>query len=401
VTDDAGPHGGRVEPDEAFHAAEVLSLVTGHAVHDSYPAYLAPLLPRFVDTFGLTGASAGALAAFLQLPSLIQPFVGYLADRRALRWIVILGPAVTGTAMSFLGWAPNYLALALMLVVAGTSVASFHATAPVATGYLSGRRLGRGMGLWMVGGELGRTLGPILVAGALTVLSMRELGFLAVLGIATSGFLALRLRAVVLRTKEGAEQPPWGPALRGMLGLMGLLGGLVALRSLMISASTVFLPLYLTEHGASLFVAGAAVSILEGAGIVGAFLGGWVSDHLGRRAVLLFGHAVAPVALLGFLVTDGGLRLVLLVIVGMSLLAIPPVMMAVVQERSAQSRALANGVYLSMSFAIRSAAAIVFGAVADAVGLTAAMVVAALAMAAGLPLAWRIGAPRSPAATGG
>jgi FSR family fosmidomycin resistance protein-like MFS transporter len=376
--------------DDEFQTGRVATIAGGHAVHDTFTAFLAPLLPSFVEKFALTNAKAGALAAFLQLPSLLQPFIGHLADRTTLRWIVILGPGVTGTTMSFLGWAPNYIALAMLLIVAGVSVASFHATAPVAVGYLSGKRLGRGMGFWMVGGEVGRTIGPLVVVSALAVMSMKSMASLSLVAIATSIFLFVRLRDVPLRTKEDGEQVPWRTAVRGMLGLMLLLGALVSLRSMMVMATTLFLPLYLTQNATSLWVAGVALSIVEAAGIAGAFAGGWISDHIGRRAVLIFGQIAAPIALLAFLAADGWLRVAILPLIGFSLLAVPPVLMAVVQESFPQSRALANGVYLSMNFLIRSIAAIAYGAFGDSFGLTTSMYIAAAAMFVGLPLVWMI-----------
>jgi FSR family fosmidomycin resistance protein-like MFS transporter len=69
--------------------------------------------------------------------------------------------------MSLLGMAPAYAVLALFLVVVGASSASLHAVGPVIAGNLSGRNLGKGMGFWMVGGELGRTLGPIVIVSAI------------------------------------------------------------------------------------------------------------------------------------------------------------------------------------------------------------------------------------------
>ena len=173
-----------------------------------------------------------------------------------------------------------------------------------------------------------------------------------------------------------------------MRGLMLILGSLTAVRSLMMMSVTLFLPLFLTEEGSSVWLAGAALSIVEAAGIAGAFAGGWVSDHLGRRTVLVFGHLAAPLALLAFLATDGALRIALLPVIGLTLLAVPPVLMALVQEQVPESRALANGVYLSMNFAIRSTAAIGFGAVGDVFGLRTAIFIGAVAMFAGLPLIW-------------
>ncbi|MCL1602104.1 MAG: MFS transporter [Actinomycetia bacterium] len=382
-------------PADEFQTANVVTIAGAHAVHDTYTAFLPPLLPHFVAGFSLTNTAAGTLAAFLQFPSLLQPFIGHLADRTTLRWIVILGPGVTGTAMSFLGWAPTYVALAMMLLVAGFSVASFHATAPVAVGYLSGSRLGRGMGIWMVGGETGRTLGPLVVVSALAVMSLKSMAFLSLAAIATSAFLFFRLRDVPLRTRGDGDQVPWRTAVRAMRGVMLLLGALVALRSLMVMATTVFLPLYLTDQGASLWLAGAALSIVEAAGIAGAFAGGWISDHVGRRAVMIFGQIVAPLALIAFLAADGWVQVAILPIIGFSLLAVPPVLMAFVQEQFPQTRALANGLFLSMNFAIRSVAAIVYGAFGDAFGLTTTMYVAAAAMVLGLPLIWMI-SPSTP-----
>lgn len=376
-----------------FQTGRVTSIAGGHAVNDTFTAFLAPLLPSFVEKFSLTNTAAGLLAAFLQVPSLLQPFIGHLADHTTLRWIVVLGPGVTATAMSFLGWAPTYVALALLLLVAGLSVAAFHSTAPVAVGYLSGNRLGRGMGFWMVGGELGRTLGPLVIVSALAVVSLEQIAFLSLAGIATSVVLHLRLRTVPLRTRDEGEQVPWRSALSAMRNFMAVLAGLTAVRSMMMLATTVFLPLYLTESGTSLWLAGAALSIVEAAGVAGAFAGGWISDHVGRRAVLVFGHITAPIALLLFIAADGWLQIALLPLVGISLLAVPPVLMALVQEQAPRSRALANGFYLSMSMAVRSIAAIGYGAFADRFGFETAMVIGAVAMFGGLPLIWLLFRP--------
>lgn len=68
--------------------------------------------------------------------------------------------------------------------------------------------------------------------------------------------------------------------------------------------------------------------------------------------------------------------------------------MAVVQERFPQSRALANGVYLSTNFAIGSIAAIAYGAFGDTFGPPAARYIAAAAMFAGIPLIWMISPSR-------
>jgi FSR family fosmidomycin resistance protein-like MFS transporter len=369
-----------------FQARRVATLAAGHSVHDTYAAFLPPLLPVFVEDFALSNTAAGALSAFVQIPSVIQPFVGHLADRRTLRWAVILGPGITAVLMSLLGWAGHYALLAVLLFGVGVNSAVFHAVGPPTVGRLSGTRLGRGMAFWMVGGELGRTIGPIVITTAVAWLTLRGAAVVMVAGIAATGVLYRQLRRAPLRSEAPDEPIPWRVGLRTMRRLMTLLGGIVVVRGLVMVATTTYLPIFLTHEGASLWLAGAALSLLEAAGIGGAMVGGWVSDHIGRRPVLLASYLVAPVALVAFVLTDGWVRVPLLVVLGSTLLAIQPVNLALAQEAAPGSRALANGVYLAMSFAVRSVATVGFGALADAFGLDAAFIVAGVVMAAGLPL---------------
>jgi FSR family fosmidomycin resistance protein-like MFS transporter len=369
-----------------FQTRRVAIIAGGHAVHDTYPAFLPPLLPRLIDELSLSNTAAGSLQAFLSIPSLLQPFVGRLADRTTLRAVVVAAPGVTAVLMSLLGWAPTYAVVSIVLFVAGISVAGFHAVAPAAVGRLSGDRLGHGMGLWMVGGEVGRTIGPVIVVSTIGLLGLRSMPVLAVFGVAASAVLWLQLRDAPLEPPTTATPVAWRPALASMRRVMLVLSGIVAMRALMMMAAITYLAVFLTEEGVTEWFAGASLSIVEAVGIAGALAGGWVSDRIGRRSVLLVGHVAAPLCLLGLLAADGWLRVPVLLALGVTLLSIQPVNMALVQEQFPHVRAFANGVYLSLSFAIRSVAAVVFGVVADAYGLRSAFAAAAAAMLAAIPL---------------
>ena len=128
-----------------FQTGQVLTIVGGHFVHDTFTAVVSPLLPLIIQKLSLTLAQAGSLWGFLQLPALLNPFIGYLADSISLRYFVILAPAVTATLISLLGLAPNYAILAILLFATGVSVACFHAPAPPMIARISGDRLGKGM----------------------------------------------------------------------------------------------------------------------------------------------------------------------------------------------------------------------------------------------------------------
>lgn len=386
--------------DSEFQTRRVAMIAGGHAVHDTFTAFLPPLLPRLIDRLALSNTAAGSLQAFVSIPSLLQPFVGRLADRTTLRVVVIAAPAVTAILMSMLGWAPTYAVLAIVLFVAGISVAGFHAVAPAAVGRVSGNRLGHGMGLWMVGGEVGRTIGPVLVVSALGLVGLRSMVVLSVFGVAASLVLWRHLRDAPLEPPGDSLRGSWRIVLGGMRRVMLVLSGIVAMRALMMMASVTYLAVFLTAEGVSEWFAGASLSIVEAAGIAGALAGGWLSDRIGRRRVLFVGHLAAPLCLFALLAADGWMRVPALLALGVTLLSIQPVNMALVQEQFPDTRAFANGVYLSLSFAIRSVAAVAFGAMADAFGLRAAFTAAAVAMFAAIPLVFLLPEPQRPRSRG-
>ena len=372
--------------DAIFRPADVITIAASHTVHDSFTGFVPVLLPSFVERFALSNAKAGWLAACTQMPSILQPFFGHLADRFVLRWVVMLTPAITATLMSLAGWAPSYPALALLFVVAGISSAAFHAVGSATAGRLSARHLGKGLSVWMVGGELGSALGPIMVAGVLTVLTLKGLSWLMVVGWLASFVLYLRLRNAPLHPVVSEDRPDWRLSLRGMRRVMLLMAGLVILRAMAVSAGSVFAPIFLKEEGSSGLVAGASVALFQAAGMVGTLGAGWMSDRVGRRAVLLFGVLVGSASLLLFTALDGWGRFPFLALAGATTVSMHPVCMALVQETFPESRGLANALYLSTVFVISSGGAVVVGALGDSIGLRPAFVVAAVVTLLSLPL---------------
>ena len=371
---------------EQFQTGRVLTMSAGHTVHDTYTAFLVPLLPIFKETLLLSNAQAGLLRTLMQWPSLLQPLIGHLSDRVDLRILFILAPAVTSTMMSLLGIAPSYAVLALFLVVAGASSACLHAVGPVMAGRLSGQNLGRGMSFWMVGGELGRVLGPIVVVSAVKLLKLDGTLWLMIAGFLASAVLYILLKGVPGRPLGVGQSLPWRRILRAMGPLLVLLAGIIAARSFVGSALTIYLPMYLKEEGADLWLGGASLSILEAGGVVGALLGGLISDRLGRRLILFTSMLVTPLLLFMFLAVSGWLQFPLLLLLGFTLLSVVPVVMALVQESFPENRALANGFYMALSFILQSGVAVAVGALGDWFGLRRAFVASGVVSLLSLPL---------------
>ena len=312
-----------------------------------------------------------------------------------MRYFVILAPAITGTMMSLLGVGDSYAALAVMLLVAGTSSAGLHAVGPVMTGRVSGDRLGKGMGFWMVGGEVGRTIGPILLVTAIAYFTLDGLAWLMVGGWLTSGVMYLRLRRVPGRDPSDSPALPWRTALPAMRPFMLPLAGILITRAFALASLTTYLPIYLTERGVALWYAGAALTVLEAAGVVGALSGGAVSDRWGRRVILMISMVGTPILIFAFLWLEGIAQAFLVPMLGFIALSTTPVIMAWVQESYPRNRALANGIYMAMGFLIRAGAVVVLGRIGDLYGLQWGLLLSALMMILGIPLAVMLPAPGS------
>ncbi|MCB0092323.1 MAG: MFS transporter, partial [Caldilineaceae bacterium] len=187
------------EPTATFQTDQVFTVAGGHFIHDTYSAFIAPLIPLLQERLGVGYAGAGSLAIYAQMPSLLNPFIGYLADRVSLRYFIILAPAVTATLMSCMGLTSNYLALAMLMLAAGVSMAAFHAPAPAMIGRLAGQRTGTGMSIFMASGELGRTVGPLFVTAGVAWFGLEGIWRLAAVGWITSVILYWKLHTVSAR----------------------------------------------------------------------------------------------------------------------------------------------------------------------------------------------------------
>jgi FSR family fosmidomycin resistance protein-like MFS transporter len=363
----------------------VLAVSAAHFVHDVFTACIAPLLPLIIDKLGLSLVRAGSLVVYTQLPSLLNPLLGSFADRKGLRRaLLIFGPGVTGTLICLMGLAPGYASLAVLLLTVGCSVAVMHLTAPVIISEASGNSVGRGMSFFMLGGELARSVGPLLAVQMVSSFGLEGLWRVIPVAVASSLLLAWRLRDIEARRPV---RPPsrllrvWVEMRRTLAGVVGIL----IARAFMVGGLTTFLPTFIYGESGSLWLANISLAVYEAAGAAGALISGTVSDWIGRRRVLFGAVALSPLLMLAFLHTEGWPRLLALAGLGFVALATTPVLLAVTIENSGSNPAAASGTFMMISFAARSLIILAVGAMGDAMGLKTAYVWCAWLAALGLP----------------
>lgn len=373
-----------------FQTGKIMALSIGHFIHDVYSSFLSPLLPLLIDKLSLTLTQAGFLSTIMQLPALMNPYIGVLADRVSVRYFVILAPAMTAVPMSLIGIAPSYGILLLLLFITGISVSFFHVPAPVMVSRLSAARKGRGMSFFMTGGELARTIGPLVAVAGVSLLGLEGFYPVMIFGLISSGWLYLKLRDVPVNDVHTKRNLSALQTWRKLRYILWPLSAILVSRGFMHASLTAFLPTYINQETGNLWLAGMALTLFEVAGVAGVLTAGSMSDLFGRRKTLLVSLIGAPVCLFIFTLTGGWFRIAALLFTGFTLLSTTPVMLALVQEHARHAPAAANGLFMMISFLARSAVVVVVGFIADRIGLQAAYLISAAMGLICIPFIFRL-----------
>ena len=353
-----------------FYTEKVFLISMAHFFHDIYTSFLAPLLPVLKQHYGFSLTFAGFLSVIQRMPMLLNPLVGILAERTKARYFVIFSPAVTAISMSMLGVSHSKVFLIIIVLVSGISSSFFHVPSPVMVRKVSGSRVGRGMSFFMVGGELARTVGPIIALGAVELWGLKGLTKMIPVGLLASFILWVRFKNIAISDSVSRSTfHGYISTLKEIFPVIFSIGMIFFFRTAMKSALTFYLPVFLEHRGESLWFAGISLSVLQGAGVVGTFFAGNLADRIGHKNMLKISTIVTPFLMFAFLYTSGIVQMGVLVLTGLFLFITGPVFLAVVNELKTKHSNLVNGVYMTMTFIIGAAMVMFVGYLGDHIDL--------------------------------
>lgn len=356
---------------------QILLLSAAHLVNDSYAGFLAPLLPILVDKFGLSMAAAGFLSSTLAVSSsLAQPLYGYLADRLGRRYFVVLGPVLTAVFMSSLGIAHSYTFLVLVIFFGGVGTAFFHPQGAALAGAAGGQQRGFGMSLFSAGGNAGYALGPLFILPIVSMWGLQN-SYVAMLPGVLMSFLLYRYIVYARLSLPGRDDRVKARPLSLQFKPLLLLWLIVFLRAFVVTAFASFIPLLLRERGSSLIMGGASVTVFLLCGAAGGLLGGYLSDRVGRRKVILFSFSLATPFLLGFLHTSDFLSTISLAFAGGAVLCSVPVVLVMAQEVMPERASTVSGFMMGLGWGLGGLGVALVGMLADAIGLISALAIVA------------------------
>jgi FSR family fosmidomycin resistance protein-like MFS transporter len=328
---------------------------------------------------GLSLAQAGArvsartlMAGAASLPS------GWLADLASRRNLILgLFLGMTGVGCLGLSAASSFPVLLLFMGIGGAGGGGFH---PQSLAILSASYREKGafaLGVHDSGANMGEVIGPLALGLLIAFVDWRSALQIWAIPALAAGLLYALLGAegdVAAPQRRDYRRALWEDVLKNKT--VFALVAVSTLRAMGQSALSAFLPLYLSLHlnlGAG--ATGAYLSLLYlFAGVAPAFVG-WISDRVGRKAVIAgFSFSSALVVAAIAHLASGPLLAAALAALGGLLWALRPVIVTAAMEAAPPNLAgsivaVIYGANMGVSFLAPLAA----GLIADAYGLPTAL----------------------------
>jgi FSR family fosmidomycin resistance protein-like MFS transporter len=355
-------------------------LATAHVSDDLNQSFIPALLPYLIVWRGLSHTEAGTLVLAQAISSsVLQPVIGYVADRRSMPWLIAVGLMLAGGGVALVGFMPTLPLMWIGALISGIGVASFHPEAARFANYVAGAKKATGMRWFAAGGNVGFAVGPIFATAVIAGWGLP--GTLAAcIPVTVIGIIVLlelrRLRTFIpshatSRSGQGADD--WVS--------FGKLSAFVTVRAMAYFGFVAFVPVYVVEvlHG-SPAVGDSMLTGFLAAGVLGTLSGGVIADRFGRRVVLFTSTALAALmtALLVGLTHQGNLVLAipLLLVTGFVFVASQSAFVVLGQEYLPNRMGLASGVTLGLAVSLGGTFSPVMGAIADAHGISATILAA-------------------------
>lgn len=262
-------------------------IMFGHLADDlcqgALPAVLALMYAQGV-------LSSYTQVAFLILATTVvnaiaQPLCGYFADKKARPYIMTLGMLMAALGLMFLGFVQNFYIMVAMVCFQGIGVALFHPAAGKLANIFAGNKMGKGMSIFSVGGNIGYALGPVYITMWYLIFGLKATVFIVIPAAIMAYCFYKKNRLYVVYSKKQSHKAKIKSqnqeAKENYLGTTILMCLLFARSGAMFGLTT-FLPLYFVHIlNQNEELSNLSTSVVAFCGAIATLLGGFISDRFG------------------------------------------------------------------------------------------------------------------------
>ena len=285
----------------------LFALTMLHFTGDFYAAFISPLLPVFVERFALSLTEVGLIAGVMRmLAFVVQPAVGYFADRYRSRVFIIGGPLLSIVFIALVGWAPSFPVLLLFVSIGSIGAAMFHPSIAGMIANYAGRHIGLSLSIFNMGGTLAYGLGPLFIAYIVDRWTLSASPWTAIPGLA---MMVLLFKIVPAPLGEGLRGEGFFHAIRDAFGevwkLVILVWVVMVMRAFVTQAFLAFVPILYAREGHTLVSIGFVISLFTVAGAISGVAAGHLSDRIGYKPIYTVVFFLATPSLLLMLFLQG------------------------------------------------------------------------------------------------
>jgi FSR family fosmidomycin resistance protein-like MFS transporter len=345
----------------------IFALTLVHFTGDFYSAFTTPLFPLFMEKLGLSLTQVGFIAGVSRfLAFIVQPSVGYLADRYPTRAFTMTGLLLTVVFIPIVRYCLGFWTLLLVIAVGSIGSSMFH---PAVTGMVplyAGNKAGLSMSIFNTGGTLAFGVGPLFITWYAARFGLSALPATMALGIMVAVYLYLTLPAP---PNEGLQKNGFIGAIKESLGAawksIALIWLVMVLRAVVGQSFMTFMPVLFVQEGFSLVSAGIIFSLFTVAGTVSGLMAGAISDRIGFKLVFYVTHGLMTPVLLLFLQLSGGWVYAGAALSGGIVLATLPLGVVMAQSLAPKGRSMVGSLMMGFAFGLGGLVAPLVGNLAD------------------------------------
>ena len=330
------------------------------------------------------------------LAFIIQPTVGYWADRYQSRVFIFVGLLLPVIFIPLSGIAPNFWMLLLCVALGSVGSSMFHPSVTGMVPLYAGTKASFSMSIFNTGGTLAFGLGPLFITWYVAIFGLTAMPATMIVGLIVLCYL---LTVIPNPQTEGLNRSGFLGALKESLGnvwkIIALIWLVMFFRAVVGQSFLTFMPVLFVQKGFSVVSAGTIYAIFLVTGTLSGLLSGYMSDRFGFKPVFIFTFLFMAPALWLLLQLNGNWIYLGAALAGGFVLAPLPLGVTMAQTLAPKGRSMVASLMMGFAYGLGGVISPVVGWLADTFAIQSVLTFMAFIPLLAIPIIARFPRTRS------